>query len=195
MKASLHLMTCMKRSSILKHILSMKHKRRQISPTCPLLPISHKNHFIIHLEAKCQTVHPIYLLPTKIVHHFPQTRPLHQLTNQIFSPHNILPTLASVYSVTRSLCKMWERERGSEREKRDVCVCVHEREKEFSYTNHKKNTQNHSQINYTLVLDLFCILVLKLLLLLLLFKDLFVLMIFLQLSFVGLAVFNLPSQQ
>ena len=160
----------MTRSSILKHILSMKHKRRQISPTGLLLPISHKNHFIIHLEVECQTVHPIYQLPTKIIHHFLQTRPLHQLINQIFSPHSIVPTLASVYSVTNKVTLQNVRERGREREKRDVCVCVHEGEKEFIYTKHNKNTQNHSQINYTLVLDFFGILVLKLLLLVLLLR-------------------------
>ena len=88
-----------------------------------------------------------------------------------------------------------EREREGEKERRGMCLYVCMREKNNLAIPNTKRIHNHSQINYTLVLDLFCILVLKLLLLALLFKDLFVLMIFLQLSCVRLAVFNLPSQQ
>ena len=85
MKVPLHLMSCMKSLSILKHISSMKHKRRQISPTCQLPQISHIKHFTIHLDTKCQTIHPTHQVKNK--------------KNLLF-PKNGLST----YSPTKFLC-------------------------------------------------------------------------------------------
>ena len=81
MKVPLHLMSCMKSLSILKHISSMKHKRRQISPTCQLPQISHIKHFTIHLDTKFQTIHPTHQVKNKKkIYFFPKMvyPPTHQ---------------------------------------------------------------------------------------------------------------------
>ena len=71
-KIPLHLMSYMKSSTILKHISSMKHKRRNNSLTCPFFPILHINHFKIRLETKCQTVHCTHQKLTKTILSFPK---------------------------------------------------------------------------------------------------------------------------
>ena len=104
MKVPLHLMSCMKSLSILKHISSMKHKRRQISPTCQLPQISHIKHFTIHLDTKCQTIHPTHQVKNKKNLLFPKNGLSTYSPTKFLCLTNIyVPTLASVSSIAKEV--------------------------------------------------------------------------------------------
>lgn len=77
----------------------MKHKRSQISPTCLLLPTSHKNLITIHTKTNHQIVHINHQLPAKIAHPFHHIRPSPPHTLPISLLHNLALILVSSNSV------------------------------------------------------------------------------------------------